>query len=52
MSSPVRRLCHPEPERPTSGNLATRWAYLLMSWSCAGGMCGGDGERTTPPVTA
>ena len=45
----------PEAERPARANLTVNtrgWlAYSLMSRSCAGGMRGGDGDTTSPPVT-
>ena len=37
----------PNPTANTRGWLA----YSLMSRSCAGGMRGGDGDTTNPPVT-
>ena len=52
---PLRGWGHHEAERPSRGNLAanTRWwlAYSPMSRSCAGGMRGGEGKRTSAPVT-
>ena len=46
---------HHEAERPSQGNLAANtlgWiAYSPMSRSCAGGMRGGEGKRTSAPVT-
>ena len=46
---------HHEAERPSRGNLAANtrgWlAYSPMSRSCAGGMRGGEGKRTSAPVT-
>ena len=46
---------HPEADSLSRANLAANthgWlAYSPMRRSCAGGMRGGDGERTSPPVT-
>ena len=46
---------HPEAESPARGNLTVNtrgWlAYSLMSRSCAGGIRGGDGDTTSPPIT-
>ena len=41
---------NPKAGRPSRGNLAARLAYS-MSRSYADGMCGGEGEITSPPVT-
>ena len=35
---------HGPPSRPAK-------AYSVMRWSCAGGMRGGDGSMTSPPMT-
>ena len=47
----VQRRATPRPYSAHRGALAARWGYSLMRWSCAGGMRGGAGERTSPPVT-
>ena len=53
--TPAEAAERPEAERHARANLTTNtcgWlAYSLMSRSCAGGMRGGDGETTSPPVT-
>ena len=45
----------PEADSLSRANLAVNTrgglAYSLMSWSGAGGMRGGDGDTTSPPVT-
>ena len=46
----ARRRGNPKAGCPSRGNLAAGLAYS-MSRSCAGGMRGGEGDITSPPVT-